>query len=204
MSQDQILKRHFLLMERIISHYDMRKVHPAELEKAVSFCREQIALAPQAADALKTTRWSKLPAHTGFEDLAAIREEGEDYAEAIALCMEAKRQGWGLGCKEGKVNWDEKIKRCTLKRGRKESNVARSDPPTAPLPDPPAPPTAVPGEVRGAELPEATHFTCPHCQTTLIVPVEHVGKRGMCRDCQGLIDVPAFNTVSETTSDSPG
>ena len=52
-----------------------------------------------------------LPAHTGFEQLAIIRERDKDYDEAILLCEEALRHGWS-------GDWQKRIVRCKSKRDR--------------------------------------------------------------------------------------
>ncbi len=50
----------------------------------------------------------ELPRHTGYEQLAIIREKEKDHPEAIRLCGEAMAQGWN-------GDWEKRIQRCKAK-----------------------------------------------------------------------------------------
>ncbi|MBI4491922.1 MAG: hypothetical protein HY690_03915 [Chloroflexi bacterium] len=116
-TSSDVLDLHFVYGSQVPAYYRLRKTDPAMLDAAIVACEKQIALGPRAARAFR--RWYRsmgtddgLPEHTGFEQLAIIRERQGDYVEAIRLCKEAKRQGWG-------GNWDERIARCG-KRARQQ------------------------------------------------------------------------------------
>lgn len=103
-----VLDRHFTLSEKIVIYYRERETTPDGLEKAVQACREQIAMAPEAAKVfLKEYPWQPLPAHQGYRQLRIILEKQEKYDEAIVLCEQAKQQGWA-------DEWDKQIE--TLKK----------------------------------------------------------------------------------------
>ncbi len=90
-----VLDLHFAYHTTIKTSYATRDTDPAALEAAIAACEKQIALAPQAALA-----WGReypgegLPAHTGFTQLAIIREKQQNHAEAIRLSRLALEQGW--------------------------------------------------------------------------------------------------------------
>ncbi len=160
------LDLHFSLMESIKAHYRMRDKQPDALDKAILYCNQQIELAPTAAVAFEIDykKEGALPSHTGYEQLAIIREKHGGFAEAIALCEEAKRQGWGEGCTKGRFDWDKRINRCSKK-------LAKSAPP---LPVTPA----------------IIHVTCSSCGQGLNISGKYAGQRGKCNHCGGLVEVP--------------
>ncbi len=49
-----------------------------------------------------------LPSHVGYKQLAIILEKEKKYDKAIALCNQAKREGWN-------DDWDKRIERCEKK-----------------------------------------------------------------------------------------
>lgn len=60
-------------------------------------------MAPEAKAAfLKQYPWQPLPAHAGYRKLRIILEKQGRYDEAIALCNQAKEQGWA-------DDWDKQI-----------------------------------------------------------------------------------------------
>lgn len=76
------------------------------LDRAVQACKNQIAIAPEAAAAfLKTFDGGSLPAHKGYEQLAIVLEKQKKFQEAIALCIQADSQGWA-------GDWQNRISRC--------------------------------------------------------------------------------------------
>ena len=101
--QGSTLDRHFLYLQMIKTYYKDRDTVPGSLDKAIESCEKQISIAPQAANAFKKD-WgdNALPAHTGYKQLAIIRDKQGEYAEAITLCQKAKAQGW-MG------DWDKRI-----------------------------------------------------------------------------------------------
>jgi hypothetical protein len=52
-----------------------------------------------------------LPSHTGFTQLAIVREKQHNYSEAIRLAQLAQGQGWG-------GDWDKRIIRCQQKQAK--------------------------------------------------------------------------------------
>jgi len=109
-SESRVLTVHFLYGDKIELYYRDRD-KPQYLEKAVEACKQQIELAPKAADAFKTeANWGDLPlpGHKGYEQLAIILEKQKNYKEAIELCSQAEKQGWA-------GDWQKRIERCEKK-----------------------------------------------------------------------------------------
>jgi len=115
LASSDILDLHFAYMNAIKIHYKNRDTNEVALGKAIDYCQRQISIAPQAAVAFLKERADGLPAHTGFKQLAIIREKQGNFEEAIALCEEARRQGWGLGMTAGAEDWDKRIERLRRK-----------------------------------------------------------------------------------------
>jgi hypothetical protein len=100
-----VLDRHFLYLQKIRTYYKDRDTIPGSLDKAIAACEMQISIAPQAAAAFrKEPGFKTIPAHTGYEQLAIIRDKEGEYVEAISLCQQAKAQGWS-------GDWDKRIAR---------------------------------------------------------------------------------------------
>jgi len=99
------LDLHYTYMGMIKTYYSDRDTDPAALDATISACERQIDIAPEAAQA-----WSleypnePLPAHTGFTQLAVIREKQKDHAEAVRLLRLAMEQQWA-------GDWDGRITR---------------------------------------------------------------------------------------------
>ena len=89
-------ERHFIYHAMIQIYYRDRTRDPDALTLAIQACKSQIAIAPQLIRKWpKEWKWAgRLPAHTGFEQLAIILEKGKDYDSAIRLSEKALRQGW--------------------------------------------------------------------------------------------------------------
>lgn len=103
-SRNIVLDKHFEILEKIQFYYRQR-YQAGMLEKAIGACKEQIALAPQAAaEFLKEYPQQPLPSHTGYEQLVIILAHQEKQSEAMALCKQAKKEGWS-------GSWDKMIKR---------------------------------------------------------------------------------------------
>ncbi|MBS0235354.1 MAG: hypothetical protein JSR99_17940 [Proteobacteria bacterium] len=106
-----VLDRHFLCQVKLEMHYRNRD-KPGELENAIAACREQIGLAPKAADAFRAAYPdAPLPGHKGYEQLAIILEKQGRFAEAIDLCQLAEEQGWA-------GNWEDRKVRCARERAK--------------------------------------------------------------------------------------
>lgn len=117
-----LMEKHFRLLETIQINYKLRNQIPGALEEAIAACNEQISIAPEVAQlfqqefeelnqfAIKDNQQplsksnSVLPSHTGYTQLAIIREKQEQFTEAICLCREAQKQGWA-------GDWDKRIAR---------------------------------------------------------------------------------------------
>lgn len=101
-----VLDRHFLYLQKIRTYYKDRDTVSGSLDKAIAACEMQISISPQAAAAFrKEPGFGKhLPAHTGYEQLAIIRDKQGEYAEAIGLCQQANAQGWS-------GDWEKRVAR---------------------------------------------------------------------------------------------
>jgi hypothetical protein len=113
-TQGDTVGLHFTYSWMAKIYYGVRDVVPNALEMTITACDKQIAMAPEAARALRKTPNQPLPSHNGFRYLALIRDEQGDYAEAIRLYKTVKKQGWS-------GDWDEEMARCERKlRGQGE------------------------------------------------------------------------------------
>ena len=100
-----VLALHFAYHTTIKTSYAARDTDPPALEAAIAACEKQIALAPQAALAWgREYPGERLPAHTGFTQLAIIREKQQNYAEAVRLSRLAVERGWA-------GDWEKRIAR---------------------------------------------------------------------------------------------
>src|SRR3989344_703688 len=105
-----ILDQHFTLSEKMVIYYRERETSPEAMETAITTCREQIALAPQAIKAfLKEYPQQQLPDHAGYRQLRIILEKQGKYDEAIELCLQAKQQGWT-------DDWDKQLETLNKKK----------------------------------------------------------------------------------------
>jgi tetratricopeptide (TPR) repeat protein len=115
----RILDVHFLYQGMMEIYYKDRD-RPECKAKAVYACRQQIALAPKAAEEFRLSfKTSPLPCHTGYEQLVIILEKDGDYKEAIELCKQAEKQGWA-------GNWRQRIDRCQEKLDKSLRTTARA------------------------------------------------------------------------------
>jgi hypothetical protein len=116
---EDILGLHFTYLGMIENFYRDREKDPEAFDAAVAACEKQIAIALQAAEFFKRKYpKSSLPGHSGFVQLAIIREKQGSYAEAIRLSRTALQQGW-YG------DWEKRIARCEKKQKRKAGNEFR-------------------------------------------------------------------------------
>lgn len=115
-SEAPVLDRHFLCQAKLETHYKDRE-KPGELDKAIEACRDQIRLAPEAADAFRAAYPNApLPGHKGYQQLAIILEKQGRFDEVIELCLRAEQQGWA-------GDWDGRSERCTKKRAKSAVNA---------------------------------------------------------------------------------
>ncbi|HCU0924004.1 TPA: hypothetical protein OUF89_000202 [Klebsiella pneumoniae] len=96
---DVILKIHFDLQEKIKKHYKLRD-SGKNLEKAIHYCQQQIALAPLAMSAMKKNPGMYdngqffAPGHHGYRQYATILKKQKDIAGLDALLKKKKAEGW--------------------------------------------------------------------------------------------------------------
>jgi hypothetical protein len=101
-----ILDRHFSY-QAMIEHFYRDREEPGCLEREIEACRQQISVAPQAAQAFKKEyKGSILPGHKGYQQLAIILEKQSRFQEVIDLCAQAAQQGWA-------GDWEGRIARST-------------------------------------------------------------------------------------------
>ena len=106
-----VLELHFLY-SHMIEIYFMDRDQPEYREKTEHACRQQIALAPDAAKAFKNKYpKSPLPSHTGYGQLEYLLQKEGRLQDAIALSRQAKSQGWA----DRYDGWDQRIRRCERK-----------------------------------------------------------------------------------------
>lgn len=111
-----VLDRHFTLSEKMAIYYRERETNPEAMGKAIQACREQIAMASEAAKAfLKEYSEQVLPAHVGYRQLRIILEKLGKFDEAIELCEQAKSQGWA-------DDWDKQVE--TLKKKKVKATTS--------------------------------------------------------------------------------
>lgn len=104
--QTPVLDRHFLYGNMIKLYY---KDRTEKMDKAIEACRKQIEMGQEAAAAFKANdRFSIVPSHPGFHQLAIVLEKRGDLEEVIELCQRADQQGWA-------GDWERRIERCRKK-----------------------------------------------------------------------------------------
>lgn len=109
--QKDIFGLYFTYQTLIEVWYRDRDNLPGALEDAIKACREQIAIAPEAALAWKKRYPTRpLPAHAGFTKLTLIYTEQNNRAEAVRVAQQAKQQGWA-------GDWDKQIASYQMKSG---------------------------------------------------------------------------------------
>jgi len=100
-----VLDLHFVYAGMIKTFYVDRDNDPEALDLAIAACEKQIALGPEAAEAwTRESPEEPLPGHTGYTQLAIIREKHKNFADAISLSRLAMKQGWA-------GDWEERIAR---------------------------------------------------------------------------------------------
>ena len=107
-----VLDRHFLQQHILQANYPDRE-DPEAMAAAIQACEGQIALAEQAATAFQAEYPGEpLPQHVGYKQLTIIHDKRGDYDAAIALCQQARAQGWN-------GDWDTRIARLEKKAAEK-------------------------------------------------------------------------------------
>lgn len=97
---DVILKIHFDLQEKIKKHYKLRDTGK-NLEKAIHYCQQQIALAPLAMSALKKNAAMYndgqffAPRHHGYRQYTTILKKQKELDKLEMLLNKKKIEGWG-------------------------------------------------------------------------------------------------------------
>jgi hypothetical protein len=115
-----VLDLHFMYMAEIQTNYRDRDSRPEALDAAIRACYSQIAISRKAKSAFLREYGNPIPSHTGFKQLAIIREKQGAFNEAIMLCSRAKDEGW-MG------DWDARIARCNS-RWTKSKRKGRTRP----------------------------------------------------------------------------
>lgn len=88
--------------------YRNRETEAHALEKAIEACEQQISISEQAANGFKMEFLDSLPLHTGYEQLAIIKEKQKDYRSVIKISEKALKEGWG-------GEWERRIERAKEK-----------------------------------------------------------------------------------------
>lgn len=109
-----ILKVHFDLQEKIKKHYKLRDTGK-NLQKAIHFCQQQIALAPLTARAMRNKHeedWEEvnaikrangfstyvfpfeLPSHHGYKQYAIILKKQKELDKLAELLAKKESEGW--------------------------------------------------------------------------------------------------------------
>jgi hypothetical protein len=120
-SAGKIIKRHFKYTEQL-------QMAPASRQESIA--QEMVGFAGDAAKAYRAQEelWARhareskerrpyevrMPSHLGFQRLAINYERDKRFEDAIAVCVEAKRQGWN-------GDWDKRIERCQTKKRKAQS-----------------------------------------------------------------------------------
>lgn len=103
-----ILDLHYLYMTEIQMNYRDRDLRQGALDAAIHACYSQIKISRKAKAAFLRKYGNPIPSHTGFKQLAIIREKQGEFDECIKLCIRAKDEGW-LG------DWEKRIERLRKK-----------------------------------------------------------------------------------------
>ncbi|MCU6669909.1 hypothetical protein M8013_14270 [Enterobacteriaceae bacterium H4N4] len=94
-----ILKIHFELQDKIKKHYKLRSVG-GNLQKAIHFCQQQIALGPLSMSALKNKQTMchggefYAPAHHGYRQYIIILRREKDFEALSKLELKRISEGW--------------------------------------------------------------------------------------------------------------
>lgn len=98
---EAILKLHFSLQEKIKKHYKMRD-KANNLNKAIEYCKQQIALSPLAISALKRNQAMYndgeffAPSHYGYKQYSVILKKKKDLDELDRIKKKMINEGWRI------------------------------------------------------------------------------------------------------------
>lgn len=108
---ETIIQLHFGLQEKIKKHYKLRETG-ANLQKAIAFCEQQIALSPLTLDAMKrkhqedVNEYQKMvgkahpapdfyyPSHYGYKQLFAILKKQKNLEKLAEMKVKHDKEGW--------------------------------------------------------------------------------------------------------------
>ncbi|MBG0552699.1 hypothetical protein RS584_12695 [Enterobacter sp. DTU_2021_1002640_1_SI_PRY_ASU_LCPMC_013] len=110
LSDEQIVDLHFKLQEKIKEHYKQRDVGD-NLERAIQFCEQHVALAELAFPALKAKHNKQAaeyealtgnkypaefyaPAHHGYRQLITIMKKRKQLVKVAELEAKRRSEGW--------------------------------------------------------------------------------------------------------------
>lgn len=118
---DDMLDLHVVYSGSVKAFYARRDEGDDYLDAAMSAAEELVSMAPDAASAFLRKRPGRdLPPHRGFKLLAVSAERDGDYEEALALCREARDQGWA-------GDWEARIDRIVEKAGEADDAESPDD-----------------------------------------------------------------------------
>jgi tetratricopeptide (TPR) repeat protein len=109
--QAGVLERHFLYHAKIRTYYPFRDEDDFALPRAIEACEQQINMSLEAAKIFREKYRGDLPAHTGYQQLAILREKQGDFESAINLSQKAFEEGWS-------GDWENRIERCKKKAAK--------------------------------------------------------------------------------------
>ncbi|WP_036983091.1 hypothetical protein [Providencia alcalifaciens] len=98
---EEIIKLHFSLQEKIKKHYRMRE-KGGNLNRAIEFCKQQIALSSLAISALKKNENMYhdgvffSPSHHGYKQYVVILKKNKDLGEISRIRDKMLEEGWSV------------------------------------------------------------------------------------------------------------
>lgn len=102
--QETAEDKHFYFLHLIKFYYKNRDINN-NLDKAIIYCKKQIAISSEAAKMMMNNpmlSMINLPNHTGFEQLAIIEKKNKNWENVIRICKQAKQEKWS-------GDWDKRI-----------------------------------------------------------------------------------------------
>jgi hypothetical protein len=112
--QAGVLERHFLYHAKIRTYYPFRDEDDFALPRAIEACEQQINMSLEAAKVFREKYRGDLPSHTGYQQLAILREKQGDFESAINLSQKAFEEGWS-------GDWENRIERCKKKLAKRDT-----------------------------------------------------------------------------------
>ena len=105
-----ILDYHFFLQTSADNYYKQKDVNPEALDRAIEFCKEDIALFPNISKEM-IKEYGSVPRISTFQTLAMAYEKKQMYSEAIEMCQIALNYGQQDTTKGGYEGRIEKLKK---------------------------------------------------------------------------------------------